>query len=184
MIKSMVDPISKKMPLSSQGMQNQRIGKLHQGSTTIFIREETLESILDYSNLDLRREIGGFLVGGYFLDSESDIHYVEINHFSPAVDAKSQAASLTFTHETWSQANEDIRRRFPDQRILGWHHTHPGLGLFLSEYDLFIHRNFFSQPWQIAMVVDPRQREFVFYQWHETELVDCGFICVSDSSDK
>jgi len=31
-------------------------------------------------------------------------------------------------------------------QIVGWYHTHPAFGLFLSEYDLFIHRNFFADP--------------------------------------
>ena len=75
-----------------------------------------------------------------------------------------------------------VEQRFPGAQVVGWHHTHPGLGLFLSEYDQFIHRNFFAGPWQVAMVVRPRQREFVFYQWRNEQLVDCGFVCIADNS--
>jgi proteasome lid subunit RPN8/RPN11 len=172
----MVEPISKPLPIAERSVTHQRIGTIYRDSTLVFIDSRVIDDILDYSCCDLRCEIGGFLVGGYYQDQQS---YIEIKHFMPALDARSRAGSLTFTHETWSQANADIRRDFPDERIVGWHHTHPGLGLFLSEYDLFIHRNFFSEPWQIAMVVDPREREFVVYQWRDGKLIDCGFVCVS-----
>jgi len=36
--------------------------------------------------------------------------------------------------------------QFADKKIVGWYHSHPGFGIFLSEYDLFIHRNFFTAP--------------------------------------
>jgi hypothetical protein len=38
---------------------------------------------------------------------------------------------------------------------VGWYHTHPGFGVEFSEMDLFIQRNFFSGPTQIALVTDP-----------------------------
>ena len=46
-----------------------------------------LEQILDYSEQDLTRELGGFLLGGYHCD---DSPYVEVRHFLEAVDARSR----------------------------------------------------------------------------------------------
>jgi len=69
----------------------------------------------------------------------------------------------------------------PDEVVLGWQHTHPGMGVFLSAHDLFIHRHFFSQPWQIAMVVDPRSRQLAFFQWRGGDVVDCGFVYVQQN---
>ena len=40
-------------------------------------------------------------------------------------------------------------------KIVGWYHSHPGFGLFLSEYDSFIQENFFIDPNHVALVVDP-----------------------------
>jgi len=42
-----------------------------------------------------------------------------------------------------------------DEKIVGWFHTHPRMGVFLSHYDTFLHRNFFPEPWQVALVVEP-----------------------------
>jgi proteasome lid subunit RPN8/RPN11 len=103
---------------------------------------------------------------------------VEIRHFLPATETRSAVSSLTFTHDTWAALHREAETRFPDDLVLGWHHTHPGFGIFLSPHDLFIHRHFFREPWQVALVVDPRRCEFGFFQWRAGQVVDCGFVCV------
>jgi len=50
---------------------------------------------------------------------------------------------------------------------VGWYHSHPNFGIFLSEHDHFIQRNFFSQPWQVAVMVDPVRREMGCFGWDE-----------------
>src|SRR5207244_1370502 len=42
-----------------------------------------------------------------------------------------------------------------NSRIVGWYHSHPDFGIFLSDRDCFIHENFFSGPGQVAYVFDP-----------------------------
>jgi proteasome lid subunit RPN8/RPN11 len=151
------------------------LGERKAGAAVIYVWESVLERILDYSEQDLTRELGGFLLGGYQLGESPS---VEVRHFLEAVDAKSDAASLTFTHATWASMTRDVAERYPDESIVGWQHTHPQLRVFLSGYDLFIHRHFFQHAWQIAMVVDPVHQEFGFFQWSGDEVVDCGFTCV------
>lgn len=167
---------SKKSGVKSLGATPGRlIGSLHDKAAAIVVHESVLEQILDYSEQDLQRELGGFLLGDVL---ELDRPCVEIRHFLPAVDARSKAASLTFTHDTWSALNREVDQRFPREKVVGWHHTHPGFGIFLSAYDMFLHRNFFSEPWQVALVVDPQQQELGFYEWLGDKVVDCGFLCV------
>jgi proteasome lid subunit RPN8/RPN11 len=173
----MIAPIPKPAPAQNGSAQGVAIGTIYQDAFPVFVHEPLLEEILDYSEHDPNRELGGFLVGGLHVDNRE---YIEIRHFLPAVDARSRAASLTFTHETWSRLNREVDRQFSDEVVLGWHHTHPNFGIFLSGYDLFIHRHFFSEPWQVAMVVDPQRQEFGFFQWRQGEVVDCGFVCVAN----
>jgi proteasome lid subunit RPN8/RPN11 len=153
--------------------RGQAIGTLHSDAHRIAVFESVLEAIIDYSETDLRRELGGFLLGGL---SASDRRTIQVSDFLPAVDARSRATSLTFTHDTWATMTRSVRERFPDLSVVGWHHTHPGFGVFLSGYDLFIQRHFFSEPWQIALVVDPRRQELGFFQWRGDQVVDCGFV--------
>lgn len=154
------------------------IGTIHKDTYPIAVHEHVLEQILAYSESDLSSEIGGFLLGQ--LRGKASVVVVDL--FLPAEHTRSDGASLTFTHETWAALNRQIEQQFPAQKVVGWHHTHPGLGVFLSAHDLFIHRNFFREPWQMAMVVDPRGQELGFFQWSGSKVVDCGFVCLSDQA--
>jgi proteasome lid subunit RPN8/RPN11 len=62
--------------------------------------------------------------------------------------------------------------RHPNKEVVGWYHTHPGLDIFLSEWDLMIHRNFFRQEWQVALVVDPHQDAGGFFVWAGEDILD------------
>jgi proteasome lid subunit RPN8/RPN11 len=56
-------------------------------------------------------------------------------------------------------------QKYPEERIVGWYHSHPGFGVFLSDHDTFIHRNFFSSPGQVAWVFDPHSDEEGCFGW-------------------
>jgi proteasome lid subunit RPN8/RPN11 len=90
----------------------------------------------------------------------------------PALQATESAASVTFTQDAWSSIYRRLDADFHDCEIRGWYHTHPGYGVFLSEQDMFIHRNFFNRPSLIAVVIDPvAQREAIF-GWQGNEVVE------------
>ena len=61
--------------------------------------------------------------------------------------------------------HKEHEKRYPDRKIVGWQHTHPNYGIFLSNYDTFIQENFFNLPFQIAYVIDPIQNLRGFFQW-------------------
>jgi proteasome lid subunit RPN8/RPN11 len=152
-----------------------QLGVLRRDGAVVVIVEPVLEEILEFSERDLNRETGGFLLGS---TAEDEVSSTIIRGFFPAQHVASKAGSLTFTHDTWATLHRQAEQRFPGQQIVGWHHTHPGFGIFLSAHDLFIHRHFFSQPHQVALVVDPRRGEFGFFHWRRSEIYDCGFVCV------
>jgi proteasome lid subunit RPN8/RPN11 len=171
-----------------------QVGTLYRDAAVVVIREAVLEAILEFSEQDVTRERGGFLLGGVYGGESPDVaggtpkyvvgrapQYIVVRHFHPALEALGSTASLTFTHDTWASLTREIEANFSGESILGWQHTHPGLGVFLSGYDLFIQKNFFAQSWQIALVVDPRRQEFGFFHWRQGEARDCGFICVEDT---
>ena len=171
----MRQPVPKTMPVNRSGGSGQVFGDIYNDALPIFVHERVLEEVLEFSETEVSREIGGFLVGGFHEDGR---RYVEVRHFLPAHDVRSRVASLTFTHETWATMTREVETKFPDEVVIGWHHTHPNFGVFLSGYDLFVQRNFFNQMWQIAMVVDAVRQEFGFFQWRGEEIVDCGFVCI------
>lgn len=169
------EPVARKMPNLVGRKQSRRIGRIANDSLPLFLDEVTLERILVYSSSERRREIGGFLIGNYCSDRDPFIH---VEHFLPASGTDSRSGSLTFTHATWERLREQIESGFPNQRVVGWHHTHPSMGIFLSSYDRFIQDHFFDQQWQVAMVVDPCQQQFGFFQWSAGELINNGFVLI------
>jgi|GEM_PF-1643650 len=87
--------------------------------------------------------------------------------------SEAKRTSLTFTHETWQYIGEVMEQRYPGERIVGWFHTHPGFGVFLSGHDMFIQKHFFDQPWQVAYVIDPVAQSRGFFRWEGGEVVPC-----------
>jgi hypothetical protein len=49
--------------------------------------------------------------------------------------------------------------------MVGWYHTHPDWGVFLSGMDMFICDNFFNKPLDLALVIDPCRRDRGMFQW-------------------
>lgn len=100
-----------------------------------------------FSRVDV--EVGGFLLGT--IDGVD----VRVTAAHPALAAESAQTHLTITHEAWDEILGSLDSRYPGLVIVGWYHSHPGFGIFLSDYDIFIQHNFFSAPGQFALVVDP-----------------------------
>src|SRR4051812_21826887 len=106
-------------------------------------------------------EICGVLVGT--LARDTDGPYAHVRAFIRGEAAANKLAEVTFTHETWARINKEMDTQYADQRIVGWYHSHPDFGVFLSDRDRFIQEHFFSGPGQVAYVVDPvRGTEGVF----------------------
>jgi proteasome lid subunit RPN8/RPN11 len=99
-------------------------------------------------------EVGGALVGQWCQDQTGE-QYIVVEHVLPARYTKQGAVYLTFTQETILDFHNQIDKRFEGKKIVGWFHTHPRMGVFLSHYDTFLHHNFFPEPWQVALVVEP-----------------------------
>ena len=132
--RTVTTPIAKPAPIRRGNRPSQVVGRLRRHGYPIFCAADVLDEIVDYSEENLQRERGGFLLGGLYLDHRV---YVEIQHFVPARLTIDRAASMTFTHNTWAALSREAHSRFPESILLGWHHTHPGFGIFLSAYDRF-----------------------------------------------
>jgi proteasome lid subunit RPN8/RPN11 len=159
-----------KIDLSNQSGY-QLVGRPSKGDLRIIIEDHIYQFLHKYSAADTTRELGAILVGT--ISGESS----PIVHVQAAIEAKyteSESASVKFTQKTWEYVNSIKDSQYPDKRIVGWFHTHPGFGIFLSSYDTFIHRNFFDLPWQIAYVIDPLAKKEGILQWKDTEIVRCG----------
>ncbi|MEW6096442.1 MAG: Mov34/MPN/PAD-1 family protein [bacterium] len=172
-IKESVKPIPEKMPIHNSNCAIRLWVDKPEYSLKIFIAKEIMEEILNYSQKDTTRELGGVLVGDYC--HENKIKFIKISNFIEARNTQADNSHIRFNHDTWNAIERERKsRKIPEEKqMVGWFHTHPGWGIFLSEDDLFIHQNFFNLPWQVAMVVDPLQKDQGFFVWENDKIIKC-----------
>ena len=133
----------------------------------IFLSEQAFDRAVARGDSDTTREIGGVLVGEVLRDDVGP--YLRIDSTVDALHAEEKGAELTFTHATWEHIHKEMDGKHKDKRVVGWYHTHPGFGIFLSDRDQFIQKSFFNLPFQIAFVYDPKSREHGVFTWHDNE---------------
>src|SRR4051812_25698699 len=109
--------------------------------------------LIAHAKESLQAEVCGVLAGQVCSDDEGLFVHVEACIRGSA--ASEGSTHVTFTQATWNAIHSTLERDFPKLRMVGWYHTHPGFGVEFSDMDLFIQKNFFSRPTQIALVTDP-----------------------------
>ncbi len=127
---------------------------------------------------DRSRELGGALIGRrarWQLPGEAPFEAIELEHALPAQHITHTHTNITFTHATWNAFSAELDANWSGLKIMGWYHTHPGFGIFLSEFDQFIQQNFFSAPGQVAVVYDPVQGKLGAFQQGPEGLRRVGF---------
>jgi proteasome lid subunit RPN8/RPN11 len=125
----------------------------------VVMEAEVARKIRQHSRSSMKAEVCGVLIGS------SDQERTLIEACIPGINAAQGGAHVTFTQDTWEHIYKIKDQQFPDDKIVGWYHSHPGFGVFLSEHDLFIQENFFSSPQQVAWVYDPHTDEEGCFGW-------------------
>lgn len=147
-----------------------------EGSQTLVVRvsAEVLQAVRQHARSNMDAEVCGVLLGAF----EGGITTVTAR--IPGEGAAQGGAHVTFTQATWEHIYKIKDQQFPMERIVGWYHSHPGFGVFLSEYDLFIHKNFFSNPGQVAWVYDPHSDEEGCFIWVNDKIDRVATLLVLD----
>ncbi|MBQ9986546.1 MAG: hypothetical protein IJP38_09635 [Oscillospiraceae bacterium] len=155
------------------------VGDAGGDSAQIYIKQDVYKRIEKFAKEQMSKEVGSVLVGEYAVVGGRNT--VIISDFIEAKYTDATAATLTFTHDTWDYINRELETNYQGKVIVGWQHTHPGYGVFLSSYDMFIQENFFNLPWQIAYVVDPIADTRGFFEWKDGKVVPSGGFFVYDA---
>jgi proteasome lid subunit RPN8/RPN11 len=169
-------PVEKAPLLASDPGRVDVHGQIDRDDLAIYIPEDVLSQVVEFSDSDLGMELGGVFVGD--LHSWKGRPYVEIVGYIPAEHYENTAASFRFTHESWDWITQKAEEDFEGRPRLGWHHTHPGYGIFLSGADQFIQNNFFNLPYMFGMVTDPRSGKLGFFQNKKNKIEPVGFYVV------
>lgn len=140
-----------------------RFGEIENDDVKVYIKQDVYKVLEKLAASDTTKELGSIILGEYC--QEHGKTHIIISQYIEAKYTDASASTLTFTHETWDYVHSEHERRYPDKKIIGWQHTHPNYGIFLSNYDMFIQENFFNLPFQVAYVIDPIQNLRGFFQW-------------------
>lgn len=127
----------------------------------IFVERRVFADLLRDCRADQTREHGGILLGEIYEDPGGR-HFLIVRASILAQHTVGSSVHLQFSSESWQYLWKQMEA-FADCVILGWYHTHPNLGVFLSGTDRRTHSLYFSQPWQIAVVIDPVKDHVGFF---------------------
>ena len=133
------------------------------GGMQVFVTQPVFRAINAHANSDMDNEVGGWLAGRWCRDVETKVEFVVVEALLPAQQVRSGSTFLTFTHDSQVAMLAALEERYAKKGIVGWYHTHPRMGLFLSGYDVWLHEHFFPYPWQVALVVDPHSHSGGFF---------------------
>ncbi len=125
----------------------------------LVVDSEVVRQIRQHARSSSKTEVCGVLIG------QDRDHRIDVAACIEGQNAEEAGAHVTFTQETWEHIYAVKDQKYPEERIVGWYHSHPGFGVFLSDHDTFIHRNFFSSPGQVAWVFDPHSDEEGCFGW-------------------
>ena len=140
-----------------------QFGEIENDDVKVYIKQDVYKKLEKFASSDTSKELGSIIIGNY--SEELGKMHVIISDYIEAKYTDASASTLTFTHDTWDYIHKEHERLYPEKKIIGWQHTHPNYGIFLSNYDMFIQENFFNMPFQVAYVIDPIQNTRGFFQW-------------------
>jgi proteasome lid subunit RPN8/RPN11 len=122
---------------------------------SVFVSQRAFVRFCAHAGSDLDNEVGGWLIGRWRADRNSRKQYIVVESILQAPHVRQGSAFLTFTQDSQVAMYQALGERFPGKELVGWYHTHPRMGVFLSEYDTWLHQNFFPEHYQVALVIEP-----------------------------
>ena len=126
----------------------------------VFISKDADIVMRDHAIDGIPNEIGGHLLGipcfskGY--------HYLWVVMAIPG-DCISSRANVVIQSSTYDRTWNYVER--DKLAVVGWYHTHPNIGIFLSSTDITTCMMYYRKPYQIAIVIDPIRDHRGVFGW-------------------
>jgi len=139
----------------------------------VFFCDHVLDSLWKHARTSPDLECAGLLLGhpfvqpGAFGRAGHDIHFLVVAQTIPYDTPEQHAGHVVVSAQALAEADAKARKELPGLRPVGWYHTHPGHGIFLSGHDKIITHSIFNASWQIAAVLDPQQNQFGLFRGPE-----------------
>lgn len=121
----------------------------------VYIHYNVLVNILRHFIKALPKEAIGFLLGDRYRFKGKC--WVEISDYLP-LKAEASETHVVPLDGSLAEASKILAKK--KLIVVGWAHSHPGYGCFMSERDIETQRRYFKQPYHVALVMDPYTGEY------------------------
>ena len=132
----------------------------------VYIKEDTINKIILYCK-SFEKEIFGYLIGNILKwDDKIYVKIEDLLFILGAIHSEDfSTAQIEGTAGKYESKFQRLKKKSQNSslRIVGWWHSHPDFGCFLSNTDLTTQTYFFPESYQVALVVDPIRDELGFY---------------------
>ena len=132
----------------------------------VYIHDDTIKKIIIYCKKS-KNEIFGYLLGNILQwDDKIYVKIEEILFLLGAIHSEQfSTAQIEGAAGKYESKFQRLKRKTENSslRVVGWWHSHPNFGVFLSATDLKTQEYFFPEAYQVAVVVDPIRDELGFY---------------------
>lgn len=153
--------VYKPIPKSIEKFKSER-GITNTKKEKVYITIIALRNLIAHLSSNTTVEKGGILFGNAYVDPDYKV-YVEIKSAVAAPSTIGTGAHLEFTSASWQGIMDYAKTTHPQENIVGWYHSHPNLGVFMSGTDRNTQRAFFYHPWCVSIVYDPVRGEIAYF---------------------
>ena len=128
----------------------------------VYINKEAYSIMERHAAQGAHEEIGGFLLGRPCIMDNARVTWVMKAVPGNCISTSGHVVIESSTYDrAWNEMEQD------GFIIVGWYHTHPGMGIFLSGTDVNTMSLHYQKPYQIAIVIDPINRNHGVFGWQD-----------------
>ncbi|HEV8511099.1 MAG TPA: hypothetical protein VGQ48_11670 [Gemmatimonadales bacterium] len=117
----------------------------------IFFQQEAVIALQEHVKSSPSQAIFGFLIGDLYRDPENGVLYTVIDKTLKLSQAIYGDKTEVVVSRLWDRMQEQLTKAAG--LLLGWYHSHPGQGGYLTAHDVETHEKFFTDPWHVAILV-------------------------------
>lgn len=127
----------------------------------LFMAESVISKMAFHADLGFadNEEVMGLLMGDVYVDGEGEYAVADGTATSGLV---ATGTSVRFDPD----ALEDLFSSLDENRsktVVGWYHSHPDLGCYLSEKDMRTHSGIFGEKTRFSVVMDPSDQTMMVF---------------------
>lgn len=119
-----------------------------------------------------KKEVMGFLLGD--IRTWKGTTYVVARDIV-TTDLNATNVSVRFDRAGFEKLFASLDDSGFDYVIVGWYHSHPGHGCFMSKTDINTQNTMFNNPWNFAIVVDPVNFDVGAFALRDGKITEISF---------